>query len=200
MNRQRLLRRAAVTVLLIALAVIFLMEKGDAPVAPRPAVEPDLFAFIKPMPSTPSTTPEEIPAGENLDASPMRTPPSHEVEREGARHVASSPADIVATEREAQRMRGQGASDDAIYRMRAHALSAEAAARLADMEHAEGGWRQRIQTYQLEKEKLLAAQGLRESSQAMESLQRLRDAYFNAEEQERLAAYEAPLVPQLTLH
>lgn len=200
MNRQGLLRRAAVAALMMALGAIFLMEKEDAPVAPKPAVEPDLFAFIKPMPPAPSSTPAAMPTGENLDANPMRDQSSHKVEREGVPHNAPSPADIAATEQEAQRMRSQGASEDAIYRMRAHALSAEAAARLAEMERAEGAWQQRIQTYQSEKEKLLAAQGLRESAQATESLQHLRNAYFNAEEQERLAAYESPLAPQLTLH
>lgn len=200
MNRQVLLRRAGVAALVMALGAGFLMEKEDAPVAMRRAAEPDLFAFIKPMPPALSSTPAQVPADEPLHASPTRGQPTELVEQAGVRHSSPTPIDIAATEQEAQRMRSQGASEDDIYRMRAHALSTEAAARLAEMEHAESTWQHRIHTYLSERERLLAAQSQRDSALATESLRQLRNTYFSAEEQERLAAYESPLVPQLTPH
>lgn len=200
MNRQGLLRRAGVVALAMALGAIFLMEKEDAPVAVQRAAEPDLFAFIKPMPPAPPSAPAQVPADAPFRASPMRDQSSDVVEQAGTGHSTPSPTDIAATGQEAQRMRNQGASEDEIYRMRAHALSPEAAARLAEMERAEGTWQHRIHTYLLERERLLSAQSTRDSAHVAESLKQLRNTYFSADEQERIAAYESPLVPQLTPH
>lgn len=200
MNRQRWVRRAGVTALLMVLGALFLMEREEESAAERLAGEPDMFAFIKPMPLPSSPVTAQVQA-----EIPLRRDTGHEhtldsVEQVQGQRSVRSPAEIAATEQEVQQMRSQGASEDEIYRWRAHALSAETAAQLAEMEGAEGAWQQRIHAYMAEREKLLAVQNPQDSVQAMESLKLLRNTYFSAEEQERLAAYEPALVPQLTVH
>ncbi|HJV73088.1 MAG TPA: lipase secretion chaperone [Noviherbaspirillum sp.] len=182
----------------MAISAFFLIQREEEPVAVRLAAERDMFAFIKPLPPTLASAEVQAEAPRHTGARHDQTLAS--VEQMQDRRSVRSPAEIAATEQEVQQMRSQGANEDEVYRMRAHALSAEAAAQLAEMERAEGAWQQRIHSYLTERERLLAAQNSHDHAQAMESLKQLRNTYFSAEEQERLAVYELPLVPQLKVN
>lgn len=90
------------------------------------------------------------------------------------------PLQIVKLQEQAEQMRAKGASDDDIYRMRASALSPEAAARMADVDREETRWKQRIASY------LSARASLSDAAAIAE----LRNRMFDAQEQLRLPAYE----------
>lgn len=99
------------------------------------------------------------------------------------RDERDAPTKVLKLEEAVAKAREQGMGDNEIYRMRAAALSPEAAARLADVDREEEDWRRRIATYQAQRRQLAAA-----SDPA--TLQKLRDSIFSTEEQKRLAAYE----------
>ena len=87
-------------------------------------------------------------------------------------------------------MRAQGASQDDIYRMRAAALTPEAAARLAEVDQEEAAWKSRIASYLAERKSTLATSVKLSDAERDTALQQLRQARFTADEQKRLAAYE----------
>ncbi|SFV04840.1 lipase secretion chaperone [Pseudoduganella namucuonensis] len=93
-----------------------------------------------------------------------------------------APVALMKLEDTVRQARAKGAGDNEIYRMRAEALSPEAAARLADVDREEAQWRTRIAAYQAERKQLLGA--------GEPALQQLRDARFTPMEQKRLGAYE----------
>lgn len=97
-------------------------------------------------------------------------------------------------------MRREGLGEDEIYRKRALSLSPEAAAQLAQAEQEENRWKARIELYLAERARLLAMNGNTPGPAAQETLQQLRNSFFSAEEQERLASYEPQASPQLTLN
>ncbi|MQA18836.1 lipase secretion chaperone [Rugamonas rivuli] len=99
------------------------------------------------------------------------------------RDERDAPARVLKLEEAVAKARGQGLGDNEIYRMRAAALSPEAAARLADVDREEADWHRRIAAYQVQRQQLAGA-----SDPA--SLQKLRDSIFSADEQKRLGAYE----------
>jgi lipase chaperone LimK len=94
------------------------------------------------------------------------------------REEREAPRRILMLEESAARLRAQGGSDDDVYRLRATALSPEAATRLAELDKDEAAWKTRIASYQS-----------RRTSDPAE-LQKLRDELFTPEEQKRLRAYE----------
>jgi lipase chaperone LimK len=96
------------------------------------------------------------------------------------REARAAPLKIVKLEDNAAKMRQQGASEDDIYRMRAAALSPEAAARMAEVDQGEAAWKSRIAAYLAERSKLAGADAVAE----------LRNRMFDANEQKRLPAYE----------
>jgi len=96
------------------------------------------------------------------------------------REARAAPLKIVKLEDNAAKMRQQGASEDDIYRMRAAALSPEAAARMAEVDQGEAAWKSRIAAYLAERSKLSSADAVAE----------LRNRMFDANEQKRLPAYE----------
>lgn len=96
------------------------------------------------------------------------------------REARAAPLKIVKLEDNAAKMRQQGASEDDIYRMRAAALSPEAAARMAEVDQGEAAWKSRIAAYLAERSKLASADAVAE----------LRNRMFDAIEQKRLPAYE----------
>lgn len=104
------------------------------------------------------------------------------------REAREAPLVVVKLEESAQKMRAQGASEDDIYRMRAAALTPEAAARLAAVDQEELAWKNRIAAYQAERNKLTGANLPEADRQA--ALQQLREARFSPDEQRRLTAYE----------
>lgn len=96
------------------------------------------------------------------------------------REARELPLQIVKLQEKAEQMRAKGASDDDIYRLRATALSPEAAARMADVDREEAQWKQRITSY------LSARASLSDAAAIAE----LRNRMFDAQEQLRLPAYE----------
>lgn len=96
------------------------------------------------------------------------------------REARAAPLKIVKLEDNAAKMRQQGASEDDVYRMRAAALSPEAAARMAEVDQGEAAWKSRIAAYLAERSKLADADAIAE----------LRNKMFDANEQKRLPAYE----------
>ena len=101
-----------------------------------------------------------------------------------------APMRIIKLEEGVTKMREQGASQDDIYRMRAAALTPEAAARLADVDAEEAAWKRRIASYLAERKTLLTANAGQAEAERATALQQLRQVRFTAEEQMRLAAYE----------
>ncbi|MFC3111353.1 lipase secretion chaperone [Undibacterium arcticum] len=101
-----------------------------------------------------------------------------------------APLAIVKLEEAVNQMRAQGASQDDIYRMRAAALTPEAAARLADVDQEEAAWKSRIASYLAERKAVSAGSAKLSEADQQLALQQLRQARFSADEQKRLAAYE----------
>lgn len=89
-----------------------------------------------------------------------------------------APRRILMLEESAARLRAEGAGEDDIYRMRAAALSPEAAVRLAEVDRDEAAWKTRIASY------------LSRRTADPAALQKLRDELFTPDEQKRLRAYE----------
>jgi lipase chaperone LimK len=110
---------------------------------------------------------------DKLAALDRQTPAAVREERE-------APTRIFRTEEAAQQLRAQGGSEDDVYRMRAAALSPEAANRLADLDREEADWKKRIGGYLAQKA------GVSDPA----ALQKLRDQFFSSDEQKRLGAYE----------
>lgn len=106
------------------------------------------------------------------------------------REARDSATQVVRLEETAKNMRSKGASEDDIYRMRAAALSPEAAARMAAVDREETEWKQRIQTYLAERKRLLENGPARSAEDRTLALQQLRQTYFSEDEQRRLPAYE----------
>ncbi|MES3024246.1 MAG: lipase secretion chaperone [Pseudomonadota bacterium] len=101
----------------------------------------------------------------------------------------AAPGQVMRTEETARQMREQGASDDAVFRMRSAAISPEAARRLGELDQEEAAWKGRIARYLgLRADLVKAAQG--DALQQEARLQQLREAHFSADEQRRLGAYE----------
>lgn len=98
------------------------------------------------------------------------------------REERDAPLRVIKTEEAVARLRGQGATEDEVYRLRAAAFSPEGASRLAELDREEAQWQGRIAAYLGERAKLPPA--------ADPMLQQLRDKHFNADEQRRLGAYE----------
>lgn len=96
------------------------------------------------------------------------------------REAREAPLKIIKLQESAEKLRMQGASEDDIYRMRAAALSPEAAARMAEVDQEDAAWKKRIAAYLAERSKLNDAVALSE----------LRNRMFTPQEQRRLPAYE----------
>lgn len=99
------------------------------------------------------------------------------------REEREAPLRIVNLEEQVKRLRAEGGTDDAVYRLRAAALSPEAAARLAVVDQEDAQWKARMAAYMAER----AGLGATASEEAREQL---RGRYFTALEQRRLGAYE----------
>lgn len=106
------------------------------------------------------------------------------------REAKEAPLQVVRLEQAAQKMRADGASDDDIYRMRATALSPEAAARMAEVDRDEAAWQNRIAAYLAERNRVLQSNRNLAAADQQALAQQLREARFSADEQKRLAAYE----------
>jgi lipase chaperone LimK len=98
------------------------------------------------------------------------------------RAAREAPLKIVRVQEEAERLRAGGAGEEEVFRLRAEAFGAAAAQRLADVDREEAAWKRRIDAYLAER------RGLRDEA----AVAALRNRMFSADEQRRLAAYEAP--------
>jgi lipase chaperone LimK len=125
----------------------------------------------------------ELQKREKLAALDAALPPA-------LREAQEAPLQIVKLEQAAQKMREEGASDDEVYRMRAAALSPEAAARLAEADQEDAAWKSRIGAYLAERSRLLQGSAKLSQQDQEALLLQLRQARFSADEQKRLAAYE----------
>lgn len=112
---------------------------------------------------------------EQLAALEKKLSPAMREERE-------APSRVIRTEESVLKMRESGATEDDVYRVRAAAFSTEGAGRLADLDREEAAWKGRIKGYLAQRSDMPAG--------TEAALQQLRDKYFNADEQRRLAAYE----------
>lgn len=106
------------------------------------------------------------------------------------REARDAPMAVVRLEESVTKMRVAGASDDDVYRMRAAAISPEAAARLAEADRDEAAWKSRINIYLGERSKVIAANPAMPESAGETALQQLRQSLFTGDEQKRLVAYE----------
>lgn len=106
------------------------------------------------------------------------------------REARDAALQIVRLEESANALRSKGASEDEVYRMRATALSPEAAARMAEVDREDQEWRQRIAAYRAERMRVLDAIRTLPAAERESALQQLRQARFSDEEQLRLPAYE----------
>lgn len=106
------------------------------------------------------------------------------------REARDATLQVVRLEEAANALRSKGASEDDIYRMRATALSPEAAARLADVDREENEWRQRIAAWRAERMRVLDSVRALPATDRERALQQLRQARFSEDEQLRLPAYE----------
>lgn len=97
------------------------------------------------------------------------------------RESRQAPRRIEQLQDEVKRMRADGATDDDVYRMRAAALSPEAAARMSEVDRELAAWKLRIDSYLLERRRLAGN---------AEAQAQLRDSLFTLEEQARLHAFE----------
>lgn len=187
--RKPALLTCAAIVVIASAATLLSGNEEHAPV--KLAAAPDMFSFIKPMAETPPAPVEHAVKPLQPQASPV--PRARDPGEE-------TPSDVAAVEQEIRQWRNQGASDDEVYRLRSQRLSPDAAARLAQMEREETQWQARIELYLVERSRLLAMGASTPGATQSESLQQLRNTFFSAEEQERLAAFEPQVAPQLTMN
>jgi lipase chaperone LimK len=106
------------------------------------------------------------------------------------REAREAPQQIIKLEEAAQKMRTQGASEDEVYRMRAAALSPEAAARLAEADQEDATWKNRVASYLAERNTVIGRSANLPEPDRQATIQQLRDMRFNIDEQKRLPAYE----------
>ena len=95
---------------------------------------------------------------------------------------------VVQLDQRVQQARAAGASDDAVYRLRAQAVGVPAADRLAALDRQEAQWQARVQSYLQARAQLLA--GLGDAAERVTALAQLQAQHFSAEERARLTAYE----------
>jgi lipase chaperone LimK len=104
------------------------------------------------------------------------------------RAARAAPLLVTRLDEAAQRIRASGGSEDDVYRMRAAAVSPEAANRLADLDRDEAAWHARIADYLAQRDAALAAAANDADREA--AVTALRNRLFTPDEQRRLPAYE----------
>lgn len=97
---------------------------------------------------------------------------------------------VVRVEQQALELRAAGGSEDDIYRMRAKAFDAPAAARLAEVDREDATWKSRIARYLDERRAFLDAHTTATSQERENGLAQLRQTHFTEAERPRLVAYE----------
>lgn len=170
--------RAGLRMMLALRATFFTGAESQALFAPQDA---EASAALARMDIEQDPALDAAQRRERLAALDARLPVSVRAERE-------APLAVVRLEDAAQKIRAQGGSEDDVYRMRAAAVSPEAANRLAEVDRDEATWKARIATYQAQRGTVLAAPG--GDAERAEAMSALRNRLFTPDEQRRLAAYE----------
>ncbi|HEY0846390.1 MAG TPA: lipase secretion chaperone [Noviherbaspirillum sp.] len=179
-----------------AVSAVMLLSSGHDEHTPvQLAGGHDMFSFIQPMAQVAAAPAEQA-------AQPLQPQAQAQARARQSRQPQDNDAAAGAAvvEQEIRLLRSQGASEDEVYRLRAQRLSPETAERLAQLERDESQWQARIELYLAERARLLSLDAGAQGAAPTETLQQLRNAFFSAEEQERLAAYEPQATPQLTMH
>jgi lipase chaperone LimK len=101
-----------------------------------------------------------------------------------------APRALIQLEDKARTLRAQGGSEDDVYRLRAQALDASAAARLAEVDREERAWKGRIERYVTERAAVLKKLADAPESERTAALAQLQQDQFSELERKRLAAYE----------
>lgn len=101
-----------------------------------------------------------------------------------------APRQVIRLEEKAQAMRNAGASEQAIFQMRARELDAGAATRLAEVDREEQVWKSRITAYLSERAKIVQTLADKPEAERQAAIGALQQAQFTQEERARLAAYE----------
>ncbi len=101
-----------------------------------------------------------------------------------------APRAILLLEDKTRALRAQGGSDDDVYRLRAQALDASAAARLAELDREDQAWKGRMDRYLSERAAVLKTLAEAPESERQAALENLRLTQFSELERKRLAAYE----------
>lgn len=108
----------------------------------------------------------------------------------------NAPVFIQQIEQQVAELRARGADEQTVYQFRALNFSADAAARLSELEREEQAWQARIANYQQQAQTFIqatrsTATRVSELSPAQQlALTRLREQSFTEQERLRLAAYE----------
>lgn len=171
------------------------MNKNGETISAAPAA-PNLFPFIKTMEAVSA---DNAATREHANADASKIPVDAQQALRAPDTATFMPTHVASVEASILAMRKHGASDDEVYRQRAIALSAQAAAQLADMEREEAAWRVRIDAYLAERNRLLSDAANSPRVDGVDALRQLRDARFTFEEQERLTAHELFDAPRLIL-
>ena len=101
-----------------------------------------------------------------------------------------APRAILLLEDKTRALRAQGGSEDDVYRLRAQALDASAAARLAELDREDQAWKGRMDRYLGERAAVLKTLAEASESERQAALGNLRHTQFSELERKRLAAYE----------
>jgi lipase chaperone LimK len=101
-----------------------------------------------------------------------------------------APRQVIRLDEKAQAMRSAGASEQAIFQMRALELGDGAAQRLAEVDQEELVWKSRIAAYLSARANALQNQAGKPESERQAAISALQQAQFTPQEQARLAAYE----------
>lgn len=102
------------------------------------------------------------------------------------RHQATA---VTRLNQDTAALRSAGATDAAIQQMREQQVGHEAAYRLSELDQARAEWADRVETYQQERDAVLAA-GPLSPEEHEAALGELRERYFNEHEMRRIAALE----------
>ncbi len=104
------------------------------------------------------------------------------------REAREAPLKLSKVEEQVAQIRAKGGTEQEIYQLRAKAFSANAAARLAEVDREEAQWQARIQAYLAQRNQI--RQSNQAPAQQLAAISALRQQQFTAEEQIRLPAYE----------
>ncbi len=105
---------------------------------------------------------------------------------ESTREVELQSRSIVDVRRQVRQMREGGADNQEIFTVRADRFGVEAAERLARLDEERNRWQEQLQDYRQEKARIESQSQLSDAAR-QESIEQLRQEYFNEQEQRRVS-------------